>query len=221
MPNQDGSLRPLACFLIAFYALWTAWCVLLIHYPDPLERGDIRALARLLLWIVPTLVFVGAVERQPVLSSLGLTRHAGRGIFWGAVVAVLHLGVLIWYRTTFQGFRFELPADAASWLNPIFGAPVAEELLFRGLIFQRLEKAVGTAGGVVVSAVLFALIHFPYWFLSGAKTGWDLAAAEGEMFVYGVVFAVLFRLTRSLWAPLVYHFANNLVGVSLRAVSPV
>jgi membrane protease YdiL (CAAX protease family) len=212
-------LRALACFLVAFYAAWTTWCVLLIHFPDPLERGDFRALARLFLWIVPTLAYVQVVERQPVLASLGLTQHVGRGVFWGAVMALLHPVVLAWYRTTFRGSRFELPLEMASWLNPVVGAPLAEELLFRGLVFQRLEKAISTVGGIVVSSVLFALSHFPYWFLSGAKTGWDLAAAEAEMFVYGVVFAVLFRVTGSLWAPLVYHVGNNVVGVSLRAVS--
>jgi membrane protease YdiL (CAAX protease family) len=219
MPNRENDLRSLAGFLVGFYALWTLWCILLIRYPDPLEEGIVRALARLLLWIVPTLVYVRHVERQLLLSSLGLTRNAGRGVFWGAA-AILHPVTVAWYRTTFQSARFEPPTDLATWLNPVLGAPVAEELLFRGLVFQRLEKAIGRAGGLFVSAVLFTLIHFPYWFLSGYKAGWDLAVAEGEMFAFGVAFAVLFCLTRSLWAPLVYHFGNNLVGVSLRAALP-
>ncbi len=215
MAKRERTRWPLAAFLAGFYVGWVAWCVLLIRYPDPLERGDVRALARLLLWIVPTLLYVRLVERRPLLESLGLKRHIGRGLCWGAV-AILHPAAVAWYRISAGEARFQFPDDAATWLNPVLGAPVAEELLFRGVIFQRLKRAVGTAWGVVGSAALFALVHFPYWYLSGMKAGWGLAAAEGEMFAYGMAFAVLFRLTGSLWAPLVYHLGNNLLAVSLR-----
>jgi membrane protease YdiL (CAAX protease family) len=215
MPSRARCLLPFAAFLVSFYAVWIVWCVQLIHYSDPLEAGGIRALARVLLWIVPTLVYVRVVERQQLLDYLGLKRHAGRGLFWGAVAALLPVAAAC-YRISTGAVRLQLPTDEATWLNPVLGAPIAEELLFRGLIFRKLEKALGTVAGILLSAVLFALIHFPYWFLSGAKSGWDLAFAEAEMFAQGVAFAVLFRLTGSLWAPLVYHFGNNLVNVSLR-----
>jgi membrane protease YdiL (CAAX protease family) len=218
MPPRENDLRPLACFLALYFAFWVAWCVLLIRYQE-LDDGVLRALARLFLWIIPTLLYVRLVERRPPLSSLGLTHNVRRGVFWGAI-AILHPLAVAWYRISYEGAHFELPTDPATWLNPVLGAPIAEELLFRGLVFQRLEKAIGTVGGVLVSAVLFALIHFPYWFLSGYKEGWDLAVAEGEMFALGVAFAVLFCLTRSLWAPLVYHFGNNLISVSARAALP-
>jgi membrane protease YdiL (CAAX protease family) len=215
MPSRATDLLPFAAFLAGLSSLWIIWCILLIRYPDPLDAGFIRALARLLLWIVPTLVYVRVVERQPLLEYLGLQRHVGRGLFWGSVAVLLPVAAA-YYRISTGAVRFQLPLDEATWLNPVLGAPIAEELLFRGLVFQKLEKALGTLGGALLSAVLFASIHFPYWFLSGAKSGGDLAFAEAEMFAQGVAFAVLFRLTRSLWAPLVYHFGNNLVSVSLR-----
>ena len=43
----------------------------------------------------------------------------------------------------------------------MFGAPVVEELAFRGLLFNSLRKrGLGVAWTLVISSVAFALIHF-------------------------------------------------------------
>lgn len=41
----------------------------------------------------------------------------------------------------------------------VVGAPIVEELFFRGLVLRSLERWVGTAGAVVSSSVLFGLAH--------------------------------------------------------------
>jgi uncharacterized protein len=56
-------------------------------------------------------------------------------------------------------------------------APIFEELMFRGLLLDWLRKRASTALAIVVSAVLFAVMHFyavvmPYAFLAGLFTGW-------------------------------------------------
>ena len=42
----------------------------------------------------------------------------------------------------------------------VVGAPVVEELFFRGLLLRSLAGRIGTPGAVVVSAVLFGLAHY-------------------------------------------------------------
>jgi membrane protease YdiL (CAAX protease family) len=80
-------------------------------------------------------------------------------------------------------------------------------------VFTKLEPR-GLIRAGVLSALLFARAHAPYWLLSGTKTGAPLRLALGGIFVYGVVFAALFRGTRSLWASIVYHTLNNLLSSS-------
>jgi CAAX protease family protein len=81
-----------------------------------------------------------------------------------------------------------------------FGAPVVEEIAFRGLMFGALEKR-GTPQGwtIVLTAVVFALFHFepvrlPVLLVIGLVLGWVRAR------------------TGSTLASMAAHMANNLPG---------
>lgn len=213
-PAKDGTRArgPVWGLLVVFYALWLVWVCLLLKFPA-LNAGPIRAAVRLAVWVGSAVVYLRLTGRA-VLGSLRLTDHVGRGLAWGLLVAVVHLLPLSLFRMHVLGARFHWPGDWATWLNPVLTAPLAEEILFRGTVFQELAERMHLAKALVLAAALFALSHAPYWFLSGAKTGLPLAASLGEIFVYGLVFAGLFRLTRSLWSPIVYHTLNNLTSLS-------
>jgi membrane protease YdiL (CAAX protease family) len=105
--------------------------------------------------------------------------------------------------------------DPATWLNAIVSAPIAEEVLFRGLVFRLLLEHLAVWSALAVSALLFALIHLPYWWLSGAASPAGLVINLGSIFAYGVFFALLYRWSGSLYAPLISHMLNNLVTSSL------
>jgi hypothetical protein len=111
--------------------------------------------------------------------------------------------------------RFAIPVDVATWLSPIVSAPIAEEVLFRGLVFRLLLERVTLWPAVALSALLFALIHLPYWWASGAMPPATLVLRLGSIFTYGVFFALLYRWSGSLYAPLISHILNNLVTSSL------
>jgi membrane protease YdiL (CAAX protease family) len=68
------------------------------------------------------------------------------------------------------------------------GAPLVEELLFRGLTLRAIEKRFGGVAGVLGSAVLFGALHAFSGGLSGSS--WSLV---GGLAVYGITFAVVTR----------------------------
>jgi len=76
-------------------------------------------------------------------------------------------------------------------------APIGEELLFRGVIQSTITARWGATAGVLLSAFLFAFIHA------------DLVLFL-PIFAMGILFAVLYRLTGSIWAPIWLHMVNNL-----------
>ncbi len=82
------------------------------------------------------------------------------------------------------------------------GPAVGEELVFRGLIGQGLVQRWGLFRGVGTTAVLFALAH-----LSPAHA---IATLPLGLFLHWV-----YLQTRSLWAPILLHFLNNLLVISL------
>jgi membrane protease YdiL (CAAX protease family) len=77
--------------------------------------------------------------------------------------------------------------------------PLAEELLFRGLIFGKFLRHARPAVAALFSSVLFGAFHSsPVMATLSACSWWPLYARS-----------------RSLWLPIVAHFANNLVAVAL------
>ncbi len=80
------------------------------------------------------------------------------------------------------------------------GAPIAEELFFRGLVLRSFENRFGTAWAVVGSSVFFGATHFqPLQFAA-------LTAA-------GAIFALLTVRTGRLGPAIVAHMAFNAVTV--------
>ena len=84
--------------------------------------------------------------------------------------------------------------------------PLAEELVFRGMLLQSLVKTrLGFWGAAVLVAVPFALIH-------GQQYG---VLNSLSIILTGLLFALGLRLTGSLWAPIVQHMALNSVAITL------
>lgn len=76
-------------------------------------------------------------------------------------------------------------------------APIAEEILFRGFLYTTLRRYAPPLGAILLSAVVFSLVHgFAYGFL--------------QLFVIGFLLAYLYERTGSLVASIAAHAANNL-----------
>ena len=71
--------------------------------------------------------------------------------------------------------------------------PVVEELFFRGLLLPAWSVRVGQNWAVVLSSLVFALLHV------------DIVGG----FIFGVVLGFTFLRTRGLWLPVMIHVANN------------
>ena len=77
-------------------------------------------------------------------------------------------------------------------------APIAEEVLFRGVFYSWFRGVMGVPVAVVINGAAFGLIH----------TGYPLEL----MFLValmGSIFAISYELTGSLWVPVMLHVAQN------------
>jgi membrane protease YdiL (CAAX protease family) len=83
-------------------------------------------------------------------------------------------------------------------------APVAEELVFRGVLFRKWRRTLGPVKGLFLSSVLFGVLH--------GGTMLPLA-------VSGLSWALLYTRTRTIWAPILAHVLNNSFSVAAILVS--
>lgn len=86
-------------------------------------------------------------------------------------------------------------------------AAAAEELLFRGYVFQALVEWIGVWPGVVVTSAVFSWMH-------GGNPGVD-PIAFANIFLAGVMLAWAYLRTRSLWFATAVHVGWNWTMASL------
>jgi membrane protease YdiL (CAAX protease family) len=85
----------------------------------------------------------------------------------------------------------------------VVGAPVVEELFFRGLVMRSLDRRFGPVGAVIVSSALFGLAH-PQSLAAGG-----VALVMISLAAFGAVLAVLALRTGRLGASIIAHATFN------------
>jgi uncharacterized protein len=161
---------------------------------------------------VPTVLGVLAALALYVLSvrliewrtpdELGLTQIApelASGVAFGAAILSAMMALLL----ATGAYALTGPTAAAPWqalMGSLEGA--VEELIFRGALFRLLWSALGVWWALGLSSSLFGAAHL-------IKPGADLMAVLGIIFGGGIPMAVLYLLTRRLWASIGYHIAWN------------
>jgi hypothetical protein len=84
--------------------------------------------------------------------------------------------------------------DSAVW------APLGEEIAFRGVLYPALRTRMSVAPAATISAGVFAIAH-GYGVIGFAAVFWS-----------GVIWAVAYERTKSLWPSIIAHGAGNLAA---------
>ena len=95
-----------------------------------------------------------------------------------------------------------------------FGAPIVEELFFRGLVQTVLMRNLGTTPAIIVQAVLFGLAHF-----QPGMTFNQAAIRCGTVMVLGLVNGCLRANTGRLGAGIVAHATYNTIVTVIALVA--
>ena len=90
----------------------------------------------------------------------------------------------------------------------LVSAAFGEEVFFRGLLFERFGKLLGTrpsgtALTVVITSVVFGLAHY-------GTQGWP---GVHQAMICGLVFGAIYARTRSLWMLMIAHAAFDLTAL--------
>lgn len=161
-----------------------------------------QLLAALLVWFGYR-YFVRRIEqRAPTeLAMPGMARELGAGLLGGAALVALTFAVL----GALGVYQFDgVNAVSLMLLVPLAElllVGMAEEMMFRGVIFGVTERSLGSKAAIVVSALVFGLAHLP--------NGGFSPIAMAAIAVYGVLQAALYLKTRRLWVCIGTHIAWN------------
>lgn len=151
----------------------------------------IDASAIALLWRLCPVSFTlpKDIKRFAIATSIGL------------VVALAGLWAL-WLSTPEAGSGVKLFLDGITLKQKVLYVlaltvvgPVFEESIYRGQFYTLIKGRAGMVAGLLGSTLLFAVMH----------------GLVPVAFVQGVLLALVYEYSRSLWASILVHIANNAV----------
>jgi uncharacterized protein len=214
-------------FLLVLWSLLAQFVVILpamlLGIVDPSDAGGPTLL--LLVIAAQTLGLAGALaylaaRRRLSWRLLGPRRPAwrhvaiGLGFGVGGFVAVnlLIAGLLQVFGPVDPPEQQLLSDVTAGGLTTVFAviaavvmAPLVEEVVFRGVLFQGLKRRIGLWPGALVSGLLFAVVHVEV----------QQPLYSSAFVLLGLLFAWTMHRFGSLLVPIVAHAAFNAVSVGL------
>lgn len=178
----------------------------------------------LIAGVVPAVLF----WRVKLVEVFGLRWMGWRNIFWimpAFVFSMMVVGALMvacGWQTWVQDSLGSKPQEAVTLVREtsdigllvamavaaIIFAPIAEEVIFRGYLYPVVKKFTDRWFASVFTGVFFGVIHF------------NLMALP-MLALMGVVLAVVYEKSGSLWVPIGCHAAFNATSVGLMIISRV
>lgn len=162
-----------------------------------------------IITVLAALALFFRLARRGSFAQLGLCRSSARwlpvGLLLPLIAVLLSAGLALVtgfmpaHRVIYPGIWPLLLAFAAS-----VHAGIIEELIFRGFLMQSIEAAWNRTGAIVVSALLFVLMHLAAPFRLSA--GWWGVVTIGG---FGLGWSY-YAARRSLWLPIGLHWGFDL-----------
>jgi membrane protease YdiL (CAAX protease family) len=207
-------LAPFLVYVLVFHVLWIGWAYGI--YPwlttlgeTTLQYALVNLSLRLLIWVVPVVVYLHRIDHVDPLTYLKLKHHWQRGLLMGLAVTALNLLLSL--------VRFGVPQptlQSVTWnslLGTSFLIGVVEEIPYRGFMLQKFQERLPFWAANLLTSLLFVSIHLPGWLAL------HLLRVETVTFVFGfsIIMGVVFRLAQSLWSVIVAHSLNDFLTVVL------
>ena len=175
-------------------------------------------------WVTVGLVLATAALRtRGSAQALFLDKAPSLPLLLAAIV--LMVAILLPYNAIVLAFaREQVVSDLKSFLGPlrssaaapfalaiVAGAPLSEELLFRGFLLAPLSKMrLKFFGGALVTTVAWTALHAGYSSLGLI-----------EVFIAGLFFSWLLWRTGNLWVPIICHAVYNGLMLALIYLVPL
>jgi membrane protease YdiL (CAAX protease family) len=173
---------------------------------NPLLHAVASLSTRLLPALIAYLILVKLIERRRVLelSPRDIPTFGVVGLVLGAVLFSVVVGIL-WL---VGSYHVSGTNPQVEWLPAVLvagiGAGIGEEIVVRGVLFRIVEEGLGSWWALLISALFFGAAHIA----NPAATLWSSAAIAIEA---GILLALLYAVTRSLWACIGLHAAWNIM----------
>lgn len=163
-----------------------------------------------LIWAMPFLLLIVGDKHKGTISCKQIF---GFHFHWKSFLTVLVLSTIYVLCRMFF-------IHGGWWINPniIFMQELskflvvgfAEELVYRGFGLNMLSNISNGRTANIVSGLFFAAVHVPayfiHWYCDGTFLFTEMIIQAVTAFIWGLIFGVVFKKSRSVWASAIIHF---------------
>ena len=196
-----------AVLLLAFSMLARAIASVMHIAPNSLKTMDANLASTLLIvlpYVLAYWVLARVIEHRKVDE---LSWRKSPQLLWGLLGALALFALLTAQLWASGVYRITGYGDAPVWTLLLLTAVVpgiTEEIICRGILFRLTEEGLGTWIALLVSALFFGFAHAS----NPGATAWSSIAISIEA---GLLFGLLYHVTRSLWWCIGLHAGWNFV----------
>lgn len=212
--NQEKKLRNI-WWVVLFFLILSSFLFPLIILADRFSFEI--TMTHQVIMIAVVSIICQMLRRKPLSDLTGSLRLVWlKELFIGLALGAALMGLPVLLLTIFGYIHWQAITFSAATILSGFSiyllAAIAEELLFRGFMFQRLIQAFGKWPAQLIVAALFLLTHIN----NPGMTGTVKVLASINIFMASIMFGIAYLKTKSLAMPLGLHFmANYMQGTVL------
>lgn len=211
---HDGEIRlvwKMSSYFTVFFFLFTVMYMFSRPLLSAVDWRISNPFLMLIAAVLATLFLISVTGRRNVLDETGMrpSLRGGRDLLLGFAAAALMVSVLLLLELLFGGARISSVHLTAAYvaellLSSLFGFTLvgfAEEILMRGYPFTVLQRQGSTALAMLLTSVLFSLMHG-----FNPDISW---LGFGNIFLAGIWLGAARLVTGTLWLAIGMHTSWN------------
>ena len=185
-------------------------------FNNDLYAGTLMGLTIAII-LISGVYFIALRPKKLSWSEVGIKKFAAKD--WNTIIVftiILMVGaVIIMFLTSFIGNSWENSKTEAMQQNVTFFtvliafisaaiiSPIYEEIFYRGFLYRWLRTRIGFIGAILISSLIFTIVHIPTY------------NAMPVNFFSGIIFALAYERTNSIWPAVMIHGLTNGIMVLL------
>jgi CAAX protease family protein len=232
-PSADASQVPevrlpafaFAIYVAVFLLVWSLRATVFIGIDESIQSAGWKNVysnaLKFIIWSCPSSSPLRMWGLGPFTYTKLTTHVDKRGLIVGAIVVVVWLSLVVLGEAALShrnagAMLVQRSSEWLSILSGVFFSPIWEEILFRGFFLNRLNESLSFWHSNVISALLFMLVHWPYWV---SKNGFSARVIKDSInvFLVGCLFGWLMKKSNSLWPAIGAHIGNNFLSGLIHA----
>ena len=188
-----------------FFLIWLLR-VLLLPSPvaDSLAGDIIGTTIRIILFLGPAVIVSRYFYHESFVEAFALHKPKKTGVYLAVAYTILLIADALVTR------HFVLTNNIWILANIPF-APIIEELVFRGFLLTKLEKQMDGMQAIVVSSIIFTILHFPGWIILSHMSAIVLVMNSAQVFIFGFIIGFIKKQSKSVYPGMIVHIINNIL----------